>query len=109
SARLVRHAREHRALLAVLDFPERVAAELEVVALLVDGEAAVAVDEDAVFDAADQVVERHALLAGLERDVGHALERYARPRVGIAAAARFFFADERRLVADGLVVRENAL
>src|SRR5205809_32024 len=54
SPRLVGHARKHPALFAVLDFPEGIAAELKVVALLVDGEAAVAVDQDAVLHAADQ-------------------------------------------------------
>ena len=35
-ARLVRHARDHAALLAAFDLPERVTAELEIVALLID-------------------------------------------------------------------------
>src|ERR1700735_1345661 len=47
-AALIRHARNHVALLAVLDFPKRVAAELEVVALLVDRIIPLAVDQHSV-------------------------------------------------------------
>ena len=76
-ARLIGHARNHAALLAALDLPERVAAELEVVALLIDGITAPAVDQDAVVDAGDQVLQRglasdpasatHSACAGKER------------------------------------------
>src|SRR5690242_16765872 len=47
-ARLVGNAPDHPLLLAALDAPEGVAAELEVVALLVDGVTAVAIDQNAV-------------------------------------------------------------
>ena len=108
-ARLIGDAGDHSGLLSLLDFPEGVAAELEVVALLIDGEAAVAIDQDAVFDAGDQVVERGPGLAGFEPDVRHTLEGHAGPAIGVAAAARFLFADQGGLVADGLVVLEDAL
>ncbi len=48
--RLVSDARKHAPLLTAFNLPESIAAELEVIALLVDGEAAVAVDENAVVD-----------------------------------------------------------
>src|SRR5690606_20535807 len=47
--RVVGEIGHHAGLLAVLDFPERVAGELAVVALLVDAEAALPVDEHAVL------------------------------------------------------------
>jgi hypothetical protein len=74
SAALVGHVGDHAPDLARLDLPERVAAELEVVALLVDRVRAHAVDQDAVVNARDQVVERHAILRRLEPNVGHSLE-----------------------------------
>src|SRR2546430_10458198 len=55
--RLVNDARNHSALLAALDLPKSVAAELEVVALVVDGPRAAAVDENAVVHSGDQVVQ----------------------------------------------------
>ena len=48
----------HARLLAVLDLPERVAAELAVVALLIDAEAARAVDQHAVLDVGDHLIDR---------------------------------------------------
>ena len=50
-AALVGDVGDHAADLSALDLPERVAAELEVVALLVDRIRAAAVDQDAVLDA----------------------------------------------------------
>src|SRR5229473_5163786 len=47
-ASLIRNPRNHPALLAALDFPERVAAELKVVALLVDRITSAPVDQHAV-------------------------------------------------------------
>ena len=49
---------QHARLLAVLDLPERVAAELAVEALLVDRVAAAAVDEDAVLGVGDDLLGR---------------------------------------------------
>src|SRR5262249_21377395 len=40
-------------------------------------------------------------------NVWHALERNAAPRIRVAAAARFSFADQMRLIANGLIVLEN--
>src|SRR6185369_9628406 len=57
-ARLITHARDHAALLTALDFPEGIAAELNVVSLLIDGVTAAAVDQHAVVDAGDQAFER---------------------------------------------------
>src|SRR5690606_24312559 len=44
-----------------------------------------------------------------QRDVGHALELHARPRVGVAAAVGLGLADDVGLVADGLVVHQGAV
>src|SRR5450432_1047372 len=106
---LVGDARNHAALLAALDFPKSVAAELEVVALLVDGIIAGAIDQDAVVDAGDQAFKRGLPRAGFEPDIGHALEGHGGPGIGLAAAVRFLVAHQVRLFAGGLVVAENAL
>src|SRR6185437_11728536 len=46
---LIRDAAQHPSLLPAFDFPERIAAKLKVVALLVDGETAIAIDQNAVI------------------------------------------------------------
>src|SRR5690606_34198831 len=60
--------------LAVADGEEQLAAELGVVALLVDRIGAAAVHIEPVLDPGDHLPHRERRLAGLERDVGHALE-----------------------------------
>src|SRR5258708_3491200 len=52
-ARLIGDKGNHAAFFAALDLPERVASELEVVALLIDGVTAGAFDQNAVVDAGD--------------------------------------------------------
>src|SRR6185503_744392 len=106
---LVGDVAQHRAQLAVLDLVEELAAELEVVALLVDGVGAVADDEDALLDLGDELLRRQLGLAGGERDVGHALELHVVPAVGVAAAVGGGLADDVGLVADLLVVDEDAV
>src|SRR5690606_18564759 len=108
-AELVGHVLEDAGDLAVLDLVEQLAAELRVVALLVDRERTVADDVDAVLDVLDHVRDRERLLARRQRDVGHALELHGRPGVGIAAAVGLGLADDMGLVADGLVVDQDAV
>ena len=96
-------------LLAALDFPERIAAELEVVALLIDRITAAPIDQHAIVDARDQLVERGLARPGFQPHIGHALERHGRPGIRLAAAVRFLIAHQMRLLARGLVVPENAL
>ena len=93
--------------LSLLDFPEGLAAELEVVALVVDAVARVTLDVDPVVGGGDDVLLGDVLGAWLERDVRHALERNRGPVVGIAAAVRGLLADQVRLVAGRLVVDED--
>src|SRR5262245_50428432 len=57
-ARLIRDVAQHAGHLAFLNFPERLAAELEVVALLVDRETPVAHDQDAAIDPGRELLER---------------------------------------------------
>ena len=52
---------------------------------------------------------RDILVAWLERDVRHALERHRGPVVGVAAAVRGVLSDEVRLVARRLVADEDAV
>src|ERR1700733_11468026 len=105
-SRLVSGAGKHAALLAAFDLPERIAAELKIVALLVDRETAVTFDEKAIVDAGDQVVGSDGRRTRREPHVRHALERNAGPGIGIATAARFGLADQMGLIADGLIVLE---
>src|ERR1039457_721276 len=86
--RLVSHAREHAALLTSLDFPERVSAELEIVALLIDRVTALAFDQDAVTHTGDQIVGSDIAGAGPQPHIRHTLEGHAGPRIRVAAAAR---------------------
>src|SRR6516225_11513356 len=78
-AALLGHVLKHVAEAAVADFPENLAAELEVVALLIDRERAVALDVDAALDRADDLVEADVLLARKQRNVRHALELHIGP------------------------------
>ena len=59
-SRLIHGVADHRPQLAVRDFANHGAAELEVVALLIDRRAAAADDEQAALDAAEEVVETEA-------------------------------------------------
>src|SRR4051794_16702604 len=108
-ARLVTHARDHAAFLAALDLPEGVAAELYVIALLIDRVTAAAIDQHTVIDAGDQAVQSGLARSRLQPHVGHALERHGRPAIGLAAAVRLLLADKMRLLARRLVTLEDAL
>src|SRR5690606_29921907 len=108
-ADLVGHVLEHAGDPPVLDLVEQLAAELGVVALLVDRERAVADDVDAVLHVLDHVGHRQLRAARGQRDVGHALELHARPRVGVAAAVGLGLPQDVGLVADGLVVDQDAV
>ena len=108
-ARLISDVAQHAGDLARLDLPERLAAELEVVPLLVDRPTAVAVDQNAVLDAADQIVERDVFRGRCERHVGHARKRHAPPTVGVQAAVGLVFADQRRQIARRLPIHEHAV
>src|SRR5690606_27553352 len=108
-ADLVGHVLDHAGDPAIPDLVEQLPAELGVVALLVDREGAVADDVDAVLDVLDHVGHGQLLPAGRQRDVGHALELHAGPRVGIAAAVGLLLAEDVGLVADGLVVDQDAV
>src|SRR5688500_13376547 len=108
-ADLVGHVLDHARDLAGLDLVEQLAAELCVVALLVDRVGAAADDVDAVLDVGDHLRRRQRLLARLQRHVGHALELHAAPGIGVGAALRRIQADDVRLVAGRLVVHQDAV
>src|ERR1035441_4512690 len=100
-ARILQHADA----LAVADLPADFAAELEVVALVVDGPTAVGLHIDGMVDAAEDLVER--LLAGPQAHVRHADERHARPAVRAHGAVGARFADGRCGFARGHVAGEQ--
>src|SRR5580704_4018421 len=101
--RLVSHAGKHARLLAALDLPKSVAAELEVVALLIDGKTAIALNQNAVVHSGDQRIQADFARSGFQPYIGHALERHAAPGIGVAAAAGFLLTHQVRLVANSLV------
>ena len=72
--------------LAVGDLVEPLAGELEVEALHVDAPRPVADDVEPVLDLADQLLGAGAVLGGLQRDVGHPLDRDVPRGVGERAA-----------------------
>jgi hypothetical protein len=106
---LISDVAQHLAALAVLDLPEDLTAELKVVTLLIDRVAAVAVDQNAFLNARDQIVERRATGAGLQRNVRHARKRDAAPTVGVIAAVGFLLARHRGEIACRLPVNEDAV
>jgi hypothetical protein len=106
---LIGDLREHPALFPAFDFPECVTAELEVIALLIDRVAASPFNHDAIVDAADEAFERSFRTARSEPNVRHTLEGDGCPGVRIGASARFFFADQMRLITSGLEVLEDAV
>src|SRR5262249_40448951 len=105
--RLICDILEHADSLAALDLPERLAAELEVQALVIDRPRAVADDHHAVVGAGDQIVDRLLARAGRERDVRHALEWKARVAVAVARGARCLLVDPAGLLARRLIADEH--
>src|SRR5262249_8439662 len=65
-AGLISPVTEHVSDLAVFDFPKCLAAELKVVALLIDGPTAIAVNQNAILNTRCQVLERDVLFGRLE-------------------------------------------
>src|ERR1700690_2305969 len=70
---------QHADALAVADLPADLAAELEVITLVVDGPASVGLHVDGVLRSPEDLVER--LPAGAQANIGHADQRQARPAV----------------------------
>src|SRR5271163_819748 len=68
---------------SVADAVEPLTSELKVVPLHVDRPRSVTDDVDAVIDAGDQIVGAAVFGAGLQRDVGHPLNRHMMRRVGV--------------------------
>ncbi|KAG1269824.1 hypothetical protein G6F65_013571 [Rhizopus arrhizus] len=108
-ADLVSRVLDHAGDLSVLDLVVQLAAELRVVALLVDRIRTAAVDPDAVLHVLDHVLDAERLLARRQRDIGHALELHAGPGIGIAAAVRCVAAEDVSFIAGGLVIDQDAV
>src|ERR1017187_2728696 len=97
---------QHADAFAVANLPADLAAELEVVALVVDGPAPVGLHVDGVADAAEHFVER--LLAGPQAYVRHADERHARPANRRRGLARSHVAGEQAIADDVSRLRGHA-
>src|ERR1022692_1971644 len=98
---------QHADAFAVANLPADLAAELEVVALVVDGPSPVGLHVDGVADAAEHFVER--LLAGPQAYVRHADERHARPAIRAHGAVGARLAHRRRGLARSHVAGEQAI
>src|SRR4029077_704288 len=98
---------EHAAALPVLDLPRDLAAELEVVPLVVDGPAPVGLHVNGVADSTKNFVQR--LFAGLQADVGHPDQRQARPTRGAHGAIRTLLANRGGGFARGHIDDELAV
>src|SRR5271157_1724007 len=94
---------QHADALAAANLPADLAAELEVVPLVVDRPAPVGLHVDAVAHA-ENLFER--LPAGQQAHVGHADERQPRPAIGAHAAVRARLANGARGLARGHVAGE---
>src|SRR5512143_3614798 len=68
----IRGVLEHAAELAALDLPSDLGAELEVVALVVDGPGTVGLHINAAVGTGNELLEAERLFAGQDADVGHA-------------------------------------
>src|SRR3974390_1085271 len=97
---------QHADALAVADLPTDLAAELEVVPLVVAGPALVGLHVNGVADV-EHFVER--LVSGHQADVGHADERNVRPAIGAHGAVRSRLANLGRGFAGGHVSGEQAI
>jgi hypothetical protein len=108
-ARLIGNIAQHSDNLAFLDFPEGLSAELEIVALLIDGKAAVAVNQNAVLNATHEVIQRNVLARRFQRNVGHTRERNVTPALCVEATVRSITSDERRRITRGLPIDKHAI
>ena len=89
------------------DLEAELAAELEVVALLIDGVGAPAVEQDALVHPGDQLGLGQRRPAGGKRHVGHPLELHRFPGVGVGAA-RPSFSPRMWTIPGGLVADQDA-
>ena len=76
---------------------------------MINGPRAQTVNEDAVINSRNQVVQSRGFFTGLQPDIRDALERNGVERVGVAASPRLLLANQVRLVANGLVVHEYSV
>src|SRR5690242_17798445 len=95
----IRWILQHAPQLAALDLPANLGAELEVVALVVNGPGAVSLHEDAFIRVGDELLEGERLLARQDADVGHANDGDAVPALGAHGAAGTVRADGVRRLA----------
>ena len=75
----VRRVLQHAGTLAVLDLPTDLAAELKVVALVIDRPTFVRLHVNSVAGIGDELVERERLFARKNADVGHTNHRQSIP------------------------------
>src|SRR5712691_460306 len=92
----IRRILHHADTLAMLDLPTDLAAELKIVAPVVNRPGAVGLHENAVIGGSDQLLEGERLLAGQQADVGHANHGQAVPAFGAQRSAGTIFADGMR-------------
>src|SRR5258705_6578332 len=89
-AGLISDIPKHFTALAVFNLPEHLTAELEVIALLIDGVASVSIDQNSTVHARYKIVKRSTTTRRLERNIWHARKRDAPPTVAMTTAVGLF-------------------
>src|ERR1051326_2516354 len=108
-ARLIRNIPKHLAELPILNLPKSLAAELEIVSLLIERPSSVSVDKNAIVDSAHQILKRNLFLRRLERYVWHAREGHTAPAIGMQTTIRLLVANERSKVTSRLPIHKNTI
>src|SRR5213596_1897401 len=91
---------------AILDFVKKLAAELEIVALLVDAPTAVADDVNPVLDVREKLLDRDLFLARFKRNIRHPLQGDFVPTIRESARVRLAAANPGSLAEHRLIIRE---
>ena len=104
---VVDHVAQHVGPPAVLDQPERIPAELKIVAPLIDAVGAVAFDVDPALHLRKELIEGRP--ARLQTDIGDAHDRDSPPAIGTIRPTRAGFANFRRDFPIGAVTNEESL
>src|SRR5260370_14054256 len=106
---IVGNIRDRLPRLAVLDFPEGIAPELEIVSLVIDRIGTATVDQDSLIDAGNQIGKLNRRLRRLQPDVRHSLERNRGIGARVAAAHRLLLSDQVGLISNRLIAHADSV
>src|SRR5260370_29845045 len=89
----VRWILQHADTLAVLDLPTHLAAELKIVASIINRPRAVGLHQNAMVSRSHHLLKSEWLFSGHQADVGHAKHRQPVPSIGAQSSSRTFGVD----------------